>query len=74
MHSDIVIEVGMGMYDVHPMTCAVTAMRERIYQKCATGTRGTTVKFTLPGPFRKLALCGVEIYGHPGKQHVLLHV
>ena len=69
MHSDIIIEVGMGVDDVHPMTCAFTTMRERIHQECPVGTRGTTVKFTLLGPFRKLVVCQVEIYGHPGKHN-----
>ena len=68
MHNYIfIIEVGMGVNDVHPMTCAVTELREIIHTKCPVGTRGTIVKFTLPGPFHKLAVCRVDIYGHSGK-------
>lgn len=64
---DIVIEVAMAINDTQPQICATAGIQKGLNLLCVDGTRGTFVKITMPGIKRKLALCQVEIYGHPGK-------
>ena len=60
------IEVATAINDPHPQVCATLGIKKRLTFTCVVATRGTFVKITMPGKKRRLVLCQVEIYGHPG--------